>query len=440
MNRIPEEIRIQQINALPNISFVRWVDGYKGSHSKAVCRCGVDGFEWVASVFHLCVSGTRCPQCSGQRRWTAEERIEQINGIDGIMFIRWAEEFKGGKTKAIVKCLSDGFEWPVTVQSLTSNGTRCPQCSGQRHWSKEDRIEQINNVGGIEFIGYIGAFSGAASKVKVECKKDGFQWVTTVDGIVNAKSGCPKCNKQIRWTETERIAQINGLDGIRFIKFKHGYKTSHSKATVRCTLHGIEWDSTVNKLVNGGKGCRQCGVEAMAKSRRAPEETRVAQINAIPHISFVRWDNGYKNSNSKAICHCCVCGLEWAARITSLTLNGSGCPQCSKHGFNPAAPGTLYILRSECGTMVKIGISNNHEQRHAQLRRRTPFDWHCIELLHSDDGSLIAEWEKELHSFTEPATFRETFDGFTEWRKWDDRLPMWLKRYRARLDRYNKAP
>ena len=74
------------------------------------------------------------------------------------------------------------------------------------------------------------------------------------------------------------------------------------------------------------------------------------------------------------------------------------------------------------------------------MRRRTPFDWHCIELLHSDDGSLIAEWERELHSFTEPAPFREPFDGFTEWRKWDDRLPRWIKRYRARLERYNKAP
>ena len=105
---------------------------------------------------------------------------------------------------------------------------------------------------------------------------------------------------------------------------------------------------------------------------------------------------------------------------------------CAQGGFNPTKQGTLYLLRSECGTMVKIGISNNHEQRHAQLKRATPFNWSCIELLHNNDGAFIAKAEKELHSLTEQAQFIEPFDGYTEWRKWDDRIPMLIEEYRAR--------
>lgn len=306
VKRIPEETRIQQINARPNIEFVRWADVYQGKDSKAVCRCALDGFEWATSVHSLINNGTGCPKCAGSIPPTAGDRIDSINRRRDISFCRWSDGYRNHKSKAIVKCCIDGFEWAATVNSL-----------------------------------------------------------------LGAKShGCPQCANNRRWTAEERIAQINSL----------------------------------------------------------------------PNISFVRWDRKYRNCYSKAVCRCGIDGTEWAARVDNLLNIGQGCPRCAEYGFNPSKPGTLYILRSECGTMVKIGISNNHEQRHAQLRRRTPFNWSCIELLHSDDGSLIAELEKELHSFTEPATFREPFDGYTEWRKWDDRLPKWIKRYRARLDRYNKAP
>lgn len=306
MKLIPEETRIQQINALPNIEFVRWADGYHNCNSKAVCRCDIDGFEWLANVKTLVHQGSGCPQCSGVRRWTAEERIKQINQLPNIEFVRWQNEYLGIRSKAFCRCRIDGFEWAATVNSLLK-GHGCQHCAGNR-----------------------------------------------------------------RWTAAERAAQIN----------------------------------------------------------------------ALPDIIFVRWADGYKNKTSKAVCQCEVCSFEWAATPSNLLkgTRGTGCPQCAPFGYDKTKSGTLYILRSECGSMVKIGISNHHIQRHAQLRRNTPFDWSCVELLHSDDGALMAEWEKELHNWTEQVDFKAPFDGSTEWRKWDDRLPKWIKRFRARLKRYNKAP
>lgn len=305
MKRIPEERRIQQINALPNIEFVRWADGYIGAFSKAVCRCAIDGFEWAAQVHSLINKGTGCPQCAGTLRHTEDEIIARINSRPNIKFVRWSAAYRNNKSRVVVCCIVDGFEWTVSASSLINGGYGCPQCAGQRRWTAEERI---------------------------------------------------------------------------------------------------------------------------------------AQINALSSIEFVRWARAYKGAESKAVCRCAACGYEWAPAIASVINAGRGCPKCAEYGYNPAKAGTLYVLRSECGSMAKIGISNDYKRRHSELTRRTPFDWSCMELIHSDDGTLIAEWEKELHSFTEQAEFKEPFDGSTEWRKWDDRLPRWIKRFRARLGRYNKAP
>lgn len=227
-----------------------------------------------------------------------------------------------------------------------------------------------------------------------------------------------------------REQQINSLPNIEFVRWVDGYHGKRSKAVCRCAVDGFEWSATADSLINNGWGCPQC-----SGKRRWTAKERGEQINSLPNISFVRWEGEYKGAYSKAVVRCAVDGFEWSVTASNLINNGRGCPQCAPFGYDTTKHGTLYILRSECGTMVKIGISNDYKRRHSELARRTPFDWSCIELLHSGDGSLIAEFEKELHSWTEQAEFREQFDGFTEWRKWDDRLPMWLKRYRARLAR-----
>ncbi|MGL4507372.1 MAG: hypothetical protein ACRCUF_16755, partial [Aeromonas sobria] len=67
-----------------------------------------------------------------------------------------------------------------------------------------------------------------------------------------------------------------------------------------------------------------------------------------------------------------------------------------------------------------------------ELKKNTPFTWECIELLTSPDGARIAQFEKELHAMTTPATFPESFKGSTEWRLWDDRVPEWYRERQAR--------
>lgn len=230
-----------------------------------------------------------------------------------------------------------------------------------------------------------------------------------------------------RIPEEVRIKQINAIQNIELIEWLDCYKNKESKAIVRCSVDGYEWSVSVNSLINTGSGCPQC-----AGKRRWTAEEHERWINDTPNISFVRWDGEYKNQYSKAVCRCLVDGSEWRVSAGQLRHAGSGCPRCAGGGYDQSKAGTLYFLRSECGSLVKIGISNDYKTRLAKLKRVTPFNWYCVELLHNNDGAFIAKAEKELHSLTEQAQFSEPFDGYTEWRKWDDRLPMWIEEYRAR--------
>lgn len=432
MKRIPEETRIQQINALSNIKFIRWENGYSDSKSKAVCQCEIDGHTWANTIDRTLNAGVGCPQCSRESmsikfKTPENTRIAQINATPNVSFVRWVDGYKNSSSKAVCRCSVCGCEWVNMVNSIINAGRGCANCSGKRRWTAEESIAQINKLKNISFVRWDGRYQGKRTKAVCRCALDGFEWSTAVDKLRNEGTGCPKCAGNIRINANERISQINSLAGISFIGWADGYKNAHSKAVCKCGIDGYEWQATSTDLINRGTGCPQCaGLVA------TPSGERIAQINARQGITFVRWHGEYNNSHSKAVCRCDVDGCEWTATISAIVNHKTGCPQCADKGYNPAKSGTLYVLRSECGSMVKIGISNNYKRRHIELRRATPFDWHCIELLHNNDGAFIAKAEKELHSLTEQAQFSEPFDGYTEWRKWDDRIPMLIEEYRAR--------
>ena len=98
-------------------------------------------------------------------------------------------------------------------------------------------------------------------------------------------------------------------------------------------------------------------------------------------------------------------------------LQGRGCPKCSVPGFDVEKPAHLYLLESDCGAYIKVGIANKLRDRQTKLRKRTPFKFSVIHTFESD-GHEIAALEKHYHSKLESCGFRY-FDGATEWFKID---------------------
>lgn len=258
--KLSAEVWEQRVNeaGAGRYEFVRWeVDGEFGSQKKCVIRCVKDGYEWSAKVSNLVTGGKGCPQCAGLRRWTAEERIGQINELKNIEFISWVGSYKNNKSNARLRCAVDGFEWRASVSSLVNGGFGCPSCAGNRRCTDKERIEQINKIENVEFVSWVNEYESNKSKVIVRCIKDGFEWYTTAQ-ILMRGHGCPHCACNRRWTSEERIEQINRLYNIEFVSWVDGYKNGKSKANVRCTIDDYEWRSSANMLVSNGSRCAKC--------------------------------------------------------------------------------------------------------------------------------------------------------------------------------------
>lgn len=202
--RISEEIRIQQINDLASIRFIRWFDVYANNRSYAVCECLTCGNEWIARVGNL-LSGKSCPKCShfnrhAGRRVPKDERVSQINSIDGVTFVSWhGDEYRNNNAKIVVRCHL-GHEWIVSVNNLVNHGRGCPKCSDLRKTKIRqvpsiERIKQINDRDNISFISWKGDYHGSYSFANVKCEIDGYEWCATVNNLVNHKRGCPRCSR-----------------------------------------------------------------------------------------------------------------------------------------------------------------------------------------------------------------------------------------------------
>lgn len=133
-------------------------------------------------------TGRRKKRLSMPKRVPEQECIDRLNAIDGRKFVRWVGEYAGtNKSRSVMRC-NCGYEWEAYVGNLTRGG-RCPKCVNHYTYTESERIEQIRNIEGVDFVGWHSFYENAFSKVIVRCLVDGHQWVTTVDGLVNAKRG-----------------------------------------------------------------------------------------------------------------------------------------------------------------------------------------------------------------------------------------------------------
>jgi len=97
--------------------------------SRVIVMCNADGFEWDSSVNNLVNHGRGCPRCARNVWFTAEDRVDQINSLENILFLSWVDGYKNSYSKANVRCSLDGFVWRTAVGSLVNGWHGCPQCA-----------------------------------------------------------------------------------------------------------------------------------------------------------------------------------------------------------------------------------------------------------------------------------------------------------------------
>lgn len=113
--------------------------------------------------------------------------------------------------------------------------------------------------------GFAEEFRGKNTKLSLECLKDGHKWTASIDSVINAGHGCPKC-KVVTLSEQrktpEHLALQKCIDICKemsyvAVGFVAGYKNQNSRFEYTCKIHG-EQEVRYNDFINGGTRCNSC--------------------------------------------------------------------------------------------------------------------------------------------------------------------------------------
>jgi hypothetical protein len=185
------------------------------------------------------------------------------------------------------------------------------------------------------------------------------------------------------------------------------------KSSIICKGHGAFQMMPYAHL--NGQGCPKCADEHNAKKRLKPFSEFLDQANRKHDSRYSYTESTYSGDSRKMEMVCADHGEFLQAPNSH--LQGRGCPKCSVPGFDVEKSAHLYLLESDCGAYIKVGIANKLRDRQTKLRKRTPFKFSVIHTFESE-GHEIAALEKHYHSKLESCGFRY-FDGATEWFKID---------------------
>lgn len=182
------------------------------------------------------------------------------------------------------------------------------------------------------------------------------------------------------------------------------YVNSHTPVLITCSVHGDFQQKPFSHLA--GKGCGQCAGTARGTTRAFVQQARKTH--------GLRYDYSrarYKNNKTKVAIVCKSHGEFLQAPNSH--LSGRGCPGCAKGAYKPHRPGYVYVLLSECGQFVKVGLTNAPRRRLSELRTHTPFMF-VVLAVYPLAGRVAPQVEKWAQTEGESARL-SGFEGATEW-------------------------
>ena len=361
-----------------------------------------------------------CPYCSNNK---------VLKGFNDLLTTHpdIAKEAEGWDASTVVTGSHDskmwrcplGHLWIAVVNSRTSRGDGCGVCAGRIVLlGYNDLLTKFPDLSG-EADGWDPktVSSGSRQRKSWKCKK-GHTWEATVTSRSHNKSGCPYCsNNKVLKGFNDLLTTHKNLakeaDGWDPSEFSSG---SARKKDWKCEI-GHKWTYTIKDRVFGD-GCPYCSGKRVLKGFNDLQTIHPNLANEA-----YDWDPSTLTvgSNKKRRWKC-EFGHIWSANITSRTNLKSGCPSCSKSGFDPNQKGYIYFINHESWKMFQIGITNIPKDR---IRDHERLGWEVVELRGPMDGHLTQQWETAILRMLKAkgadlsnSKIAGKFDGYSEaWSK-----------------------
>lgn len=215
---------------------------------------------------------------------------------------------------------------------------------------------------------------------------------------VGEGTGCPTCaNRKI-------LTGFNDMASLAPQLVKHFHPTKNAPDTpytlsprTNRTLwwlceRGHEYAARPgNRLQPGGIGCPVCSNHRVLAGYNDLATTRPDLLDSWhPSKNGSKTPEMFLPGSNKKVWWICPEGHEWFAYI-NLRSRGSGCPRCTKGGFDSSKPGWLYFISSHELGARKIGISNFEVKRLAEYEAH----WATVKLWNHGSGLAIAQIETQ---------------------------------------------
>lgn len=305
---------------------------------------------------------TRSKRYNPKIRYTSEQFAEIIEiecKDSGIEFLGFASEWKGtNRTKVSIKCPKHGIVSSTNVNRFLNQGVRCKHCS-------------ISEIGQAR-------------------KKDADHW----KGLLIEKCGYPdSIDVAIKNNEPHLWCPACADDKIS--------KAGISDGWFRASTGTIHY---------GGKPCRCSPKYRMtAHERRFLVESRCSELGYF----LVRPKTNGVKAKQNITMECPDHG-EFSSAVGNFLWLETVCPSCAVYGYQRKQAGFVYLLYSDCGQYMKIGLTNKMKSRLKGLRTTTPFGFSIAAIKEFDSGAEALGFEKEMHARFSHSGLRG-FKGSTEW-------------------------
>ena len=232
---------------------------YASSANRVKVRCRDCGCEWSPVAAEL-TRGRGCPSCKGRKPLTQEEFVKRMEVANPDVEV--IGEYVRSNVKVECHCRTCGYVWAAVPGSLLS-GHGCPNCAKKANGDRRRKTHEQFVIELAEInpdIEVVGRYKNSASSVDVRCRICGHEWSPIARSIVNARQGCPVCNRK-RAAEKNRKSPQSFVERMREvnpnIKVIGEYRGNKDKVAVRCIVCGHNWEAAPSNLLQG-YGCPKC--------------------------------------------------------------------------------------------------------------------------------------------------------------------------------------
>ena len=260
--------------------------------------------------------------------------------------------------------------------SAIKSGRRCAKCSNKCPEQARKEFEKL-----IKDIGYkqLSPYINSGKKVKLQCDQDHI--INMTPDSIKTGYRCAKCSNKCPEQSKKDFKKL-----IKDIGYKQlsPYVRNNLKIKLQCTKdHLIEIRASDLK---SGVRCAKC-------AGLCPEQAKQEFENKLFEICYKQL-SPYVTATQKVKLQCTNGHI--IEMQPNVIKSGGKCIKCANFGYDHNKIGIIYLLKCVDNKYLKIGITNNLNQRLKDHKRFLPFKFNLVDSFSFSCGSKVADLEKEL--------------------------------------------